>query len=80
MATPLESEITRFDIPVALTSSSNITIVPHPEMVFPSRENPSTVLLPVGVVNPAASASPPHAPIRLAPSTSNWNPAMGVEE
>ena len=58
MAAPFESEITRFDTPVAFSSSSNITIVPHPEMVFPSRENPSTVLLPVGVVNPAASASP----------------------
>ena len=80
MAIPLEFETTRFDMPVALPSSSNITIVPHPEIVLPSRENPSTVLLPVGVVNPAVSASPPHASIRLVPSTSNWNPAMGVEE
>ena len=32
----------------------------------------------VDTVNPLAAASPPEAPVTVAPSTSNWNPPISA--
>ena len=46
--------------------------------MLPVKLNPITVLLPDDIVKPASAAAPPPAPTTIAPSTSNWNPAIGV--
>ena len=51
---------------------SNIVNVPHPDgITAPVNEKPRTVLEEFETVNPAASASPPDAPLSVAPSTVN---------
>jgi hypothetical protein len=48
------------------------TSVPLPAGIeLPENENPSTVLFPVDVENPAAAAAPPEAPITVTPFTAN---------
>ena len=54
---------------------------PHPAgTVAPVNEKPKTVDPPADTVNPAKAASPPEALETLAPSTSNWNPAISYSE
>ena len=50
--------------------TSNTTRTPSPAgMVVPCKLKPSTVLLPVDTVKPAASAAPPPAPVTSTPVT-----------
>ena len=61
-------------------SYSRVISVPEPAaIVEPVKLNPTTLLLPVDTVNPAASAAPPLTPVTVtSPSTWNWKPAISV--
>jgi hypothetical protein len=55
-------------------------MVPQPSNVAPESEKPRTVVSLAEIIKPASSALPPLALKTVAPSTSNWKPAIPEEE
>jgi hypothetical protein len=66
---------------ISPSSVSKFKLVRRPfpgGIVEPVKENPKTTPADeVETLNPASSAEPSPAPVRVAPLTTNWNPATG---